>query len=654
MHLADSRSAYLLFLFSTILSTSFSFHLHFFITCLMYSIRWTFKYHQYSSACPYDVMFIDCSAPFFADDNPMNPTLPQRKNSFIEFGGDLGIKLRVEQRGGYKQRSASRDEMDWHSKQSEEEDDDDDGLSFNDSGHHSVVNAGNHDYDLYEREREKERIRELAEKELKAVPDYPPKPAREEVDKNGMRRKNLRKVESVEELLGPNDLSSDVDFDLEDDLLSVSRGTSGRVSPLRNSLTPPRSITPLRKTPPRSLTPPALTSSLLPKAMGLSPALEFPSGSPESFSGANPLARQSHVSSEGSHSMRSSGSGLGSGSGTGVIAGLGVAALGLGVGAGLGAASGMEASNPMRASKPSNEEGRKVGGRNSPPVVATVFPLGSPSKAPPIALPAFNVSGDTAMSYAKSPVQGKSRPTSMTRSVTNVAPVFSSSRPGSMSSRPSSISQPGSVTSRPGTASSRPGSASNKQGSTTNRPNDMSRPTSVSCKQSAATATCRALPVSGPSSRPQSMSVMRPLSVSTLRPTPVSPSARPLSISSRTSSISNASRHFTSSASSRPVSVNLNISGPWMNSATPSYAPAKTAAFSPLTASTREKKEMMERLSMLSSSSKPVPYKSKSPKTSGLSTPGITPSISHSSDDMTLYSFIHFLMSHTLLILALN
>ena len=198
-----------------------------------------------------------------------------------------------------------------------------------------------------------------------------------------------------------------------------------------------------------------------------------------------------------------------------------------------------------------------------------------------------------------------------------------------MSTRPVSMSGSSSVSSsRPGTASSRPSSVSLKQGLTTSRSSAMSRPTSTSNKHSAATASIRASPVTGQSSRPQSMSVMRPLSVSTLRPTPVSPSARPLSISSRSSSISNASRHFTSSgASSRPVSMNL--SGPWTNSATPSYAPAKTAVFSPLTASTREKKEMMERLTMLSSSAKPVPYKSKSPKTSGLSTPGIHHPIIH-------------------------
>ena len=570
----------------------------------------------------------------------MKATLPQRKNSFIEFGGDLGIKLRVEQRGGYKPRSASRDETDWHSKQSED-DDDDDGLSYNESSSHSVANSSNHDYDLYEREREKERKREQAEKEFKAVADLSPK-SLGEVDKNGMRRKNFNKVESVEELLGPSDMSSDIDLDLEDDLLSVSQGTSRHVSPLRNTITPPRSITPLRKSPPRSLTPPVVASSHPSKipVPGMFPAMEFPGSSPESFSGANPLARQFHAPSDVSQSTRSAGTGAGAVPGAGVM-GLGVAAVGLAA-VGLGAtaatatpaasgSSGTTQSNPIRVSKltkqVSREEGQKVGGGSSPPVVSTVFPQGgSPSKAPPISLPFPNVSGDTAMTCSKSPEKGKSRPTSMTRSATNVAPVFSSSRPGSMSNRPTSISKPGSVSSRGGSVSSMPTSVSSKQGPVTGRPSGMSRPISMSSKRSAAAATAatRAAPVTA---RPQSMAVMRPLSVSTLRPTPVSPSARPLSISSRTSSISNATRHYPSSASSsRPVSMNL--SGHWTNSNSPSYAPVKQAVFSPLTATTREKKEMMDRLSMLTSSPKTVPYKSKSPKTSSPSTPGITPSCS--------------------------
>ena len=588
----------------------------------------------------------------------MKATLPQRKNSFIEFGGDLGIKLRVEQRGGYKPRSASRDETDWHSKHSED-DDDDDVLSYNESSSHSVANNGNHDYDLYEREREKERMREQAERELKAVSDLSPKSSGE-LDKNGMRRKNFTKVESVEELLGPSDMSSDIDLDLEDDLLSVSQGTSRHVSPLRNTITPPRAITPLRKSPPRSLTPPVVASSHPSKipVTGTSPAMEFPGSSPESFSGANPLARQLHASSDVSQSTRSAGTGLGAGA-----MGLGVAAVGLGA-VGLGAAataavsgsSRAAESNPIRVSKLTKqahkEEGQKVGGGSSPPVVSTVFPEGSPSKAPPISLPFPNVSGDTAMTNCKSPEKGKSRPTSMTRSATNVAPVFSSSRPGSMSNRPTSISKPGSVSSRGGSVSSRPTSVSSKQqGPVTSRPSGMSRPISMSSKRSAAAATAAATTRTAPvTARPQSMAVMRPLSVSTLRPTPVSPSARPLSISSRTSSISGATRHYSSSASSsRPASMNL--SGPWTNSNSPSYAPVKQAVFSPLTASMREKKEMMDRLSMLTSSPKTVPYKSRSPKTSSPSTPGTAPSCSAPSSTPLLHTILSFL--HTLLPLFL-
>jgi hypothetical protein len=555
----------------------------------------------------------------------MKATLPLRKNSFIEFGGDLGIKLRVEQRGGYKPRSASRDETDWHSKHSED-DDDDDVLSYNESSSHSVANNSNHDYDLYEREREKERIREQAEKELKAVSDLSPKSSGE-LDKNGMRRKNFTKVESVEELLGPSDMSSDIDLDLEDDLLSVSEGTSRHVSPLRNTITPPRAITPLRKSPPRSLTPPVVASSHPSKipVPGTSPAMEFPGNSPESFSGANPLARQFHAPFDVSQSTRSVGAGAGA-MGLGVAA-VGAVGLGAAVTAAVSGSSGTAESNPMRVSKLTKqahkEEGQKAGGGSSPPVVSTVFPEGSPSKAPPISLPFPNVSGDTAMTNSKNPEKGRSRPTSMTRSATNVAPVFSSSRPGSMSNRPTSISKPGSVSSRGGSVSSRPTSVSSKhQGPVTSRPSGMSRPISMSSKRSAAAATAEATTRTAPvTARPQSMAVMRPLSVSTLRPTPVSPSARPLSISSRTSSISNATRHYPSSASSsRPVSVNL--SGPWTNSNSPSYAPVKQAVFSPLTASTREKKEMMDRLSMLTSSPKTVPYKSRSPKTSSPSTPG--------------------------------
>jgi hypothetical protein len=171
-------------------------------------------------------IFTDENAPYFADDNPMLPVL-QRKGS-LDFGGDLGEKLRDEQRGTAK--TLSQDALEWQTKAAGEyvfSDDDSDTRSTSDVGG-DALRTGEED----EGTRAASFFRRLSKDGMEHTPKF-------------------SQADGHKALNG-------------DDSDSDEHGVSSR------AITPPRHL----------------------KKSVMSPPLEFPSDAPESFEDYNPLVRQ--------------------------------------------------------------------------------------------------------------------------------------------------------------------------------------------------------------------------------------------------------------------------------------------------------------------------------------------------------------------------
>jgi hypothetical protein len=185
-----------------------------------------YLYSPYPLPSPF-FTFTDINAPYFADDNPMLPVL-QRKAS-LDFGGDLGEKLRDEQRG--TARSGSQDALDWQAKAAGEyvfSDDESETHTGSDADGDGALRAGEED----ERTRAAGFFRRLSKDGMGSTP-------------------------KISQADGQTALNGD-DSDLDEN------GVSSR------AITPPRHL----------------------KKTVMSPPLEFPSDAPESFEDYNPLVRQ--------------------------------------------------------------------------------------------------------------------------------------------------------------------------------------------------------------------------------------------------------------------------------------------------------------------------------------------------------------------------